>query len=219
LGPNRTSPRAGLRGHAAISRIVGLLLGVGVVLAIAGCGSTQHGATFDDQNHSPAVGGPFDPTTLKTKDPRSLFVKSNYRKAFALVERKLGARAEVEDAELYPGQLELTVLSHHKERWIAVQYNGEYGSKPAGPMSADSPTFFPLSDLAGDPPAVLTTRLEQEAALPVARVRYMIVSRPPGASKILWMVYTTNPNLYFTANSATGPIQEQKGMKEPITLQ
>jgi hypothetical protein len=62
---------------------------------VAGCYG-QEGTAFDDQNYSPTSGGAFDSTTLKTTDPRSLFVAPNYRKAFKVAEQKLGAGAEIQ---------------------------------------------------------------------------------------------------------------------------
>jgi hypothetical protein len=113
------------------------------------------------QNYSPTSGGAFDSTTLKTTDPRSLFVGSNYRKAFKVAEQKLGAGAEIQAAVLHPGQLALTVITRGKQLSVAVQYNGEYGSKPGGAL-AGTPTTFRLTRLAGDTPATLARRIGSE---------------------------------------------------------
>jgi hypothetical protein len=200
----------------AIARIAGLVAAAAIMIVLAGCNS-QEGTAFDNQNYSPTAGGAFDPTTLKTTDSRSLFLGSNYHKPFAIAERKLGAGAEIEDAELYPGQLALTVLSHGKQLSVAVQYNGEYGSKSGGPLSG-SPAVFRLADLAGDIPAELAGRIAKEAHMPIAHLHYMIVAPGSSPSKLYWMVYTADTSLYFTASGARGAIEEQKGTNQPITL-
>jgi hypothetical protein len=185
-------------------------------IIVGGCNS-QEGTAFDDQNYSPTSGGAFDSTTLKTTDPRSLLVSSNYRKAFKVAEQKLGAGAEIQAAVLHPGQLALTVISHGKQLSVAVQYNGEYGSKPGGAL-AGTPTTFRLTRLAGDTPATLVRRIASEAHVSISQLHSIIVSRIPGTSGLYWMVYTAKPSIYFTASSAQGPIEEQRPTSEPLRL-
>jgi hypothetical protein len=208
--------RPDLTGRGVLRRFAGLIAIAAMGIVVAGCNS-QEGTAFDDQNYSPTSGGAFDSTTLKTTDARSLFVGSNYRKAFKLAERKLGAGAQIDAAELHPGQLALTVISHGKQLSVAVQYNGEYGSKPGGAL-AGTPTTFRLARLAGDTPATLARRISSETHFSIAQLKSMIVTRIPGAGGLYWMVYTPNPTVYFTAASAHGPIEEQRASSEPIRL-
>jgi hypothetical protein len=199
-----------------LRRFAGFILIAAMGIIVAGCYS-QEGTAFDDQNYSPTSGGAFDSTTLKTTDPRSLFVGSNYRKAFMLAERKLGSGAEIKAAVLHPGQLALTVITRGEQLSVAVQYNGEYGSKPGGAL-AGTPTTFRLASLAGDTPATLARRIASETHFSIAQLDSMIVSRIPGTSGLYWMVYTPKPSIYFTASSAQGPIEEQRPTGEPIRL-
>jgi hypothetical protein len=206
----------GARNKQLLRRLVALSVGIVMAVSLAGCYS-QEGTTFDDQLYSPTSGGAFDPTTLKTTDPRSIFVGTNYRKAFTVAEQHLGARAEIESAELYPGQLALDVISHGKLLSVAVQYSGEYGSKPGGPLSG-SPTVFRLADLARDVPAELAGRITREAHLSIGQLHYMIVTTMPGTPGLYWMVYTATPSVYFTASGPLGAIEEQKGTRPAVAL-
>jgi hypothetical protein len=199
-----------------LRRFAGLIVIAAMGIVVAGCYS-QEGTAFDDQNYSPTSGGAFDSTTLKTTDPRSLFVRSNYRKAFELAEQKLGAGAEIQAAVLHPGQLALTVIRRGKQLSVAVQYNGEYGSKPGGAL-AGTPTTFRLARLAGDTPATLARRISSETHYSIAQLPSMIVTRVPGGSGLYWMVYTPKPSIYFTAASAQGPIEEQRPSSQPLRL-
>lgn len=199
-----------------LRRLAVLATGLAMTVSLAGCYS-QEGTTFDDQLYSPTSGGAFDNTTLKTTDPRSIFVGTNYRKAFTVAEQHLGARAEIESAELYPGQLALDVISHGKLLSVGVQYSGEYGAKPGGPLSG-SPTVFRLAHLARDVPAELAGRIIREAHLSIGQLRYMIVTTAPGTPGLYWMVYTATPSLYFTASGARGAIEEQKGTHPAVAL-
>jgi hypothetical protein len=216
MKPGVTKLGSRLRADAGPNRLGGVVLVVALLVTLAGCAS-QEGTTFEDQNYSPTSGGAFDPTTLKASDPRSLFVGSNFRKTFAIAEQKLGARAEIRTAELYPGQLALDVLSHGKDLSVAVQYNGEYGSKPGGPLSS-TPSTFRLSALAGDIPAELTSRISSEAHVSRTQLKYMIVAPNPSAAGVLWMVYTPNTSVYFTASGGHGAIDEYKGATAAIRL-
>ena len=206
----------GARDERLLRRLAVLVVGVALTLSLAGCYS-QEGTTFDDQLYSPTSGGAFDPTTLKTTDPRSIFVGANYRKAFTVAEQHLGARAEIESAELYPGQLALDVISHGKLLSVAVQYSGEYGEKPGGSLS-DSPKVFPLADLARDVPAELAGRITKGAHMSIGQLRYMVVTTTPGTRDLYWMVFTATPSLYFTASGARTAIEEQKATRPPVPL-
>jgi hypothetical protein len=196
-------------------RLVGVVGAVAIVICVAGC-TTRPAGSFDDNPASApptTAGGPFDPSTLKPSDPRSLLVRSNYRRAFAIAERLLGARAAIEDAEIYPGQLALTVLENGKQISFAVQYDGDYGSKSGGPLSG-TPQTFHLAALAGDTPAKLVSRIAVATDKPASLIQYVILSPNPSAPGIYWQLYTANTSDYYAATGADGPIDAYAGTNE-----
>jgi hypothetical protein len=193
---------------------IAALAGVVLAIALAGCQTTASGSFADNPvySQSPTTGGAFDPTTLRSSDPRSLLLASHFPRAFAIAERTLGAAARIESAEVYPGQLALTVLEHGRQISFAVQYNGIHGSKSGGPPSG-TPTTFSLSQLAADAPDALVSRIAAAAQIPASRIKYVIVSPNPGGAGLYWQLYTADTADYFAATSTTSPIQEYRGSK------
>src|ERR1700685_2385083 len=73
------------------------------------------GTTAGAGSASESGGAPFDASSVKSTDPRSLFRTANFSRALAAARAHLGAGAQLENVALYPGYLDLTAVKAGSE--------------------------------------------------------------------------------------------------------
>ncbi|TMK41161.1 MAG: hypothetical protein E6G56_04645 [Actinobacteria bacterium] len=149
----------------------------------------------------------FDPASVKPADPRSLFRTSNFARALGIVRRRVGARADVQQVRLAPGELQLTVLQGDRANQLSVDADGDYTVLTTSSVSGTIEAFY-LSQVHSGVPAALARRIASQADLPVGRLDYMVVATDPVAHRHHWLVYPTGGRVHFQADTASGPILE-----------
>lgn len=155
----------------------------------------------------PKANPAFAPGSMKPDDHRSLFLGTNFAHALSLVRDHVGPNADVEMIEVFPGELEMTVLQPKAELSIVVQADGSYLSSSDSNVSG-STQVFSLSQIHGNVPATLIRRLANHARIPIGEIKFVNVRIDQIARLYHWYVYPTRDNLYFQADSAGGPIRE-----------
>jgi hypothetical protein len=153
----------------------------------------------------------FDPDSVSATASLSLFDAANFSHALGIAERHLGAGAEIESADLYPGKFELQVPDGGHPIEATVMANGHWTSiswsdGPAGVRG--------LSQLSADVPATLLRRISTGARWPLSRIQYLGWQADPITHRFFWAVYTTTTGVEFEADAGpNGPIQEEGGSR------
>lgn len=193
-----------------IALIVWVAASVSAVALSSSVAHTVHNEQVTAAKKPIAVSKPtpaFAPASIKPTDPRSLFVGPNFEHVLALVRRHVGARADVETMEVFPGQLELTVRTSSAEVSVIARADGEYLSSSDSNASG-STQVFSLSQIHADVPTALVRRIAAHAHVPVASQKFIGVRIDAIQHLFHWYVYPKRDNLYFQADTAHGPILE-----------
>jgi hypothetical protein len=165
------------------------------------------GQTSRSTTSSSTPAPPFDPSSVKPGDARSLFVGSNFAHVLGLVRGRLGKNAQVEMLEVFPGQVVMTAVKNDNEVNVIARVNGDYISTPGGPVSSDAQAFT-LSQIHANVPTTLARRLAGRGHLPLSKLHFMSVRIDFTVHLFHWYVYAQNDNVHFQADSAHGPIQQ-----------
>jgi hypothetical protein len=164
-------------------------------------------ATAGGGSATAAPGRGFDAAGVKPTDPRSLFRAPSFARALGIARRRLGARADVRQLRLAPGELQLTVLQGDRANQVSVNANGDYAVLGSGTISGSTEVFY-LSQVRSGVPETLARRIASQANVPVGRLDYMVVATDPVAHRHRWLVYPVGGRVHFQADGASGPIQE-----------
>jgi hypothetical protein len=176
----------------------------------AGAGPTGTVTPSTPNVRTPAA--PFDASSVKPTDPRSLFIGSNFRRILLIAQHHLGPRANIEMTRIAPGAIQMTVVKGSKQSLIMVDIKGDYSSTDDGPLVGSAQVYY-LAQLGAHVPSVLAHRLATLAHQPTSSINYMLVQPDPAAQEFFWRVYTTKQGVYFQAAGATSPIQERGGVR------
>jgi hypothetical protein len=152
---------------------------------------------------------PFDASSVKPTDPRSLFRTANLQRTFTAARTHLGARAKLEMVALYPGYVVLTAVKQGHELDVDIQANGTYISTDTGGSSAGS-ALFSLPRVKTDVPSALARQIASSGRVPESQLNYMVAELDPVDGHFRWLVYPRQGNRveYFEAPGATGPLLE-----------
>lgn len=184
-------------------------------LSSAVAGSIQHNRTTTTAGASSsgasatAAAAPFDPSSVRASDGRSLLRGSNLARALTTVRHHLGAAPRISTAAVYPGYLSLVVLANGQLTSATVGADGSWHATTAG-AAPSSTTFGP----AALRPAVITTvlgRIETGAHVALARFGYVAVVAGPTAHQLIYAVYESRQGTSFRASGAHGSIQVVQG--------
>jgi hypothetical protein len=183
-------------------------------------GSSSGTAPAPAQHAGPTTTTPSTPTQpafnaagVKPTDSDSLFIGSNFRRILAIAERHLGAHADIENARLSPGDLQLKAIAKSNDQSaVVIDANGSYVSNSTGPLVGSAQVYY-LSQLGANTPATLARRIAAGAHVPVSHILYMLIATDPAQQQFFWRVYTTKPGVYFQAGYAKGPILELGGKR------
>jgi hypothetical protein len=197
----------------AVVAWIGAVVGaVALSNAVAHQTSSQQGqqvASVQAANQSSTGATPaqsFDPQAVKPTDPLSLFREKRLAAALAIARRRFGASADVEQAVVRPGQLQLILISRGSRRVLIVDANGAYQDSYAGPL-VGTLDVFNLSQVQARVPGALERRIAAFGHVPPARLDYMVVSVDPIEHRFHWLVYPKGGAVHFQADGATSPIQ------------
>jgi hypothetical protein len=155
---------------------------------------------------------PFDASSVKATDPRSLFIGSNFRRILLIAQHHLGPRANVEMTRIAPGAIQMTVVKGDRQSLIMIDIKGGYSSTDDGPLTGSAQVYY-LAQLGAHVPSVLAHRLATLAHQPTSSINYMLVQPDPAAHEFFWRMYTTKQGVYFQAAGANSPIQELGGVR------
>jgi hypothetical protein len=178
--------------------------------AAAGAGPTS--SVTPSTPNVPTPAAPFEPSSVKPTDSRSLFVGSNFRRILQVAQRHLGAKANIEMTRIAPGAVQMTVVKGSKQSLIMIDIKGDYSSTDDGPLVGSAQVYY-LAQLGARVPSALAHRLATLAHQPTSSINYILVQPDPAAHEFFWRVYTTKPGVYFQAAGATSPIQELGGVR------
>jgi hypothetical protein len=160
----------------------------------------------------PTPAAPFDASSVKPTDSRSLFMGSNFRRILLIAQHHLGPRANIEMTRIAPGAVQMTVVKGSKQSLIMIDIKGDYSSTDDGPLIGSAQVYY-LSQLGARVPSVLAHRLATLAHQPTSSINYILVQPDPAAQEFFWRLYTTKPGVYFQAAGADSPIQELGGVR------
>ena len=160
----------------------------------------------------PTPAAPFDASSVKPTDPRSLFVGSNFRRILLIAQRHMGPRANIEMTRIAPGAVQMTVVKGRKQSLIMIDIKGDYSSTDDGPLIGSAQVYY-LAQLGAHVPSALAHRLATLAHQPTSSINYILVQPDPAAQEFFWRIYTTKPGVYFQAAGANSPIQELGGVR------
>ncbi len=171
---------------------------IGNTTTTASSGSASSGS-------APAASS-FDASDVKATDSDSLFRAANLAKALAIVRKHFGTDAEVTDATVYPGYLDLTIVKAGQENDVYVDAQGAYTPTSMGSAAGDQ--VFALSQLPLDGPQTLALRIAKYGGTPESKLAYMVVNVDSTTNRIEWLVYPLQGNRveYFQAASPTSLI-------------
>ena len=175
-----------------------------VAAASGGSGGSKGGA-------GASGGAPFDASSVKPTDPRSLFRTANLARALAAARAHLGTDARLDLLALYPGYLDFTAVRVDGEVDVYIDANGSYMASDTGGNPGASP-LFSLPRVKADVPAALAQRIAASGHVPETQLNYMLAEVDPADNRFRWLVYPRHGNRveYFQAAGATGPLLEYR---------
>jgi hypothetical protein len=152
---------------------------------------------------------PFDASSVKPTDPRSMFRTANFERALTAARTHLGAGAKLEMVALYPGYAVLTAVRNGSETDVDIQADGSYSSTGTGGNSAGS-SLFSLARVKASVPAALARRIAGSGHVPESQLNYMVAQADPIDHHFRWLVYPRQGNRveYFETSGATGQLLE-----------
>ncbi|MDQ6817690.1 MAG: hypothetical protein M3018_09870 [Actinomycetota bacterium] len=148
----------------------------------------------------------FDPQAVKPTDAVSLFRKRNFAAALGIARRHFGARVEVEQLVLRPGQMQLIVITHGSRRVVVINADRAFLDSEVGLLTGTTDVFR-LSEVQPGVPAAVERRIAVFGHVRPARLNYMILQTDPIAHRFNWLIYPKGSDVHFQADGATGPIQ------------
>ena len=129
--------------------LISLVVWVGAVFGAAQLSS----AVASDYKTSPSsvaasasgpAAAPFDPSSVKAADRRSLFREANLARALSIARRHLGSGARIGDVTLYPGYITFPAVRSGTTGDAEIQADGSYSFQST---VAPDQTAFPLRRL------------------------------------------------------------------------
>jgi hypothetical protein len=148
----------------------------------------------------------FDPSAVKPTGTLSLFREQRLAAALAIVRRHFGAKANIEQLVVRPGELQLLVISGGNRQDVIVDANGAYLESSAGPLVGSADVFY-LSQVQVRAPSALARRIAASGHVPTSRLDYMILQTDPIVHRFYWLVYPKRSDVHFQADGANSPIQ------------
>ncbi len=186
-----------------------------VVWVVAALGAIEVSTVVADSIHTlpggssggGGGGGGGDPSSVGATDSDSLFRTANFTKALATARSHLGANAQIDDAAVYPGYLDLIVVQNGSEVDFYVNTFGEVNQTNTG-GSPGGDTLFSLSKIKPTVPASLTRRIAATGLVPASALAYMVAEADPVSNKFTWLVYPKQGTAveYFQSAGGTGPL-------------
>jgi hypothetical protein len=154
-------------------------------------------------------GSSFDASSVKATDSQSLFRTANFTRALAIARAHVGANAQLDDAAVYPGYLDLTVVKAGSEIDFYVDAQGGFQTTNTGGNPGNT-TLFSLTKLKADVPEALAKRIATEGGVPESQLAYMVPEVDPISNQFTWLIYPVQGNRveYFQAPGATGQLLE-----------
>jgi hypothetical protein len=184
---------------------------VGAIAGAAGVAGAVAGSIHNSPGSSTGgSGSSYDASDVKSTDADSFFRAANLAKGLAVARAKLGADAQIDNAVIYPGYLDLTAVKDGNEVDFYINSRGS-GELTHSPGVNTSEGVFALSRMTADVPAALAARIAAAANTPESQLHYVVITatRPP--KPLDWSIYTVegDPITYFEAPAgATGPLLE-----------
>jgi hypothetical protein len=192
--------------------LVALIAWAAAVAGAAGVAGAVAGSIHNspDSGAVSRAGTSYDASNVKLTDADSFFRAANLAKALAVAKAKLGADAEIDNAVIYPGYVDLTAVQGGNEVDLYINSRGG-GELTHSPGANTAEGVFALSRMTADVPQALAQRIATAANTPESELHYVVITatRPP--KPLEWAIYTVegNPVTYFQAPSgAAGPLFE-----------
>ncbi len=196
---------AAVAGAIALSSTVASSVGSSTsttATSISGAGSVT-------QTTTEAPSTPFDASSVKPTDPRSLFVAANLRRALSLVRAHAGADPRVELLRLAAGNLIVMLPRGARENQVIVGADGSTMVQDIGPATGAPTPLFRLSRVRPEAPAAIAARIARTGRMQLSQLNYMVADADPIDATFRWLVYPVGGgSVHFEAATATGPITE-----------
>lgn len=175
--------------------------------AVASSIHSSPASTAGSGGGSSGGGSSFDASSVKATDSQSLFRTANFTRALAIARAHVGANAQLDDAAVYPGYLDLTVVKAGSETDFYVDAQGGFQTTDTGGNPGNT-TLFSLTKLKADAPEALAKRIATEGGVPESQLAYMVPGADPISNQFTWLIYPVQGNRveYFQAPGATGQL-------------
>ena len=174
-------------------------------------GSSGSGGSTGSGASTGSGGAPFDASSVRATDSRSLFRTANLARALALVRAHYGAGAKLDLVAIYPGYASLTVVRGGSEIDVYVDAVGAFRPTNTGGNPGALP-LFSLSRVQAAVPAALARRIEMLGHVAESQLNYMVAEVDPSDGHFRWLVYPLHGNRveYFQAPGASGQLLEYR---------
>ncbi len=197
-----------------IALFVWVAAAAGAVLLSSAVASGIHSSPASGSGSGSASGSgsgssSFDASSVKATDADSLFRTNNFTRALAIARAHLGAGAQLDDAAVYPGYLDLIAVKGGSELDFYVNAAGAFQTDDTG-GSPGATTLFSLAKIKPGVPQALARRIAGEGHVPESQLNYMVPEVDPISNQFRWLVYPLQGNRveYFEAPGATGQMLE-----------
>jgi hypothetical protein len=195
--------------------LIALVAWVGAVAAAAAVSSAVASSIHSSPGgsggggSSASGGSSFDASNVRSTDSDSLFVEKNLAKALAAANAKLGPDAQIDNAVIYPGYLDLTAVKNGSEIDYYYDASGREEYTNTGGTGGGQ-SAFTLARMTPDVPATLVQRIATAGNTPESQLHYIVINPTPPSQPLQWAIYTVegNPITYFQSSGATGPLYE-----------